>query len=134
MTRAFFVRDDQSGFQATIPFEAETDSIRAGAQRETGTLTDVRSSRMETTAAWRAMFESWPDAIPREGMVVTSFGEAIPFQAFMISGGLLLLERDKPDQFGTRKVIVSYDQICAIRLPTPMDLSGFQVMGFQPTN
>jgi hypothetical protein len=88
---------------------------------------------METIAAWKAMFEAWPDAIPREGMVVTAFGEAIPFQAFMISGALLLLERDKPDQFGTRKVILSYDQICAVRLPTPMELARFQVMGFQPS-
>ncbi|MDA1162042.1 MAG: hypothetical protein O3B13_02960 [Planctomycetota bacterium] len=86
---------------------------------------------METTAAWKSLFEAWPDAIPRLGMVVTSFGEAIPFQAFMISGGLLLLERDKPDQFGTRKVILSYEQICAVRLPTTMELSRFQVMGFQ---
>jgi len=86
---------------------------------------------METTTAWRAMFENWPDSIERKGMVVTAFGEAIPFQSFMISGGLLLLERDSPDQFGTRKVILSYDQICAIRLPTPMELPGFQAMGFQ---
>ncbi|MGZ0168029.1 MAG: hypothetical protein ACKVHE_00575 [Planctomycetales bacterium] len=86
---------------------------------------------METTAAWKAMFESWPDAIERKGMVVMASGEAIPFQAFMISGGLLLLERDKPDQFGNRKVILSYDQICAVRLPTTMELARFQVMGFQ---
>jgi hypothetical protein len=95
--------------------------------------TKIRSSRMETTAAWKAMFESWPDAIERKGMVVTSLGEAIPFQAFMISGGLLLLERDKPDQFGTRKVILAYDQICAVRLPTTRELARFQVMGFQPS-
>jgi hypothetical protein len=95
--------------------------------------TKIRSSRMETTAAWKAMFESWPDAIERKGMVVTSLGEAIPFQAFMISGGRLLLERDKPDQFGTRKVILAYDQICAVRLPTTMELARFQVMGFQPS-
>ncbi|NQV26091.1 MAG: hypothetical protein HQ518_17165 [Rhodopirellula sp.] len=88
---------------------------------------------MEKTTAWKALFEGWPDAIERNGMVVTSFGEAIPFQAFMISGGLLLLERDKPDQFGTRKVILSYDQICAVRLPTTMELARFQVMGFQPS-
>jgi hypothetical protein len=94
---------------------------------------DLRSRRMETPAAWKAMFEGWPDAIERKGMVVTSFGEAIPFQAFMISGSLLLLERDKPDQFGTRKVILAYDQISAVRLPTTMELARFQVMGFQPS-
>lgn len=89
---------------------------------------------METNVAWKALFEAWPDAIPREGMVVTSFGEAIPFNAFMISGGLLLLERDKPDQFSTRKVILSYDQIAAVRLPTTVELVRFQSMGFQLPN
>lgn len=89
---------------------------------------------MEATTAWKALFEAWPDAIPREGMVVTSFGEAIPFNAFMISAGLLLLERDKPDQFSTRKVILPYDQISAVRLPTTMELPRFQAMGFQPSN
>ena len=88
---------------------------------------------METTAAWKALFEQWPDSMERQGMVVTSLGEAIPFQAFMISGGLLLLERDKPDQFGTRKVILSYDQINAVRLPTTVELARFQAMGFQST-
>lgn len=86
---------------------------------------------METTIAWKALFEGWPKSIERKGMVVTSYGEAIPFQAFMISGGLLLLERDAPDQFGTRKVILPYDQISAVRLPSPIDLPGFEVMGFQ---
>lgn len=87
---------------------------------------------MDAAVAWRALFEGWPDAIPREGMIVTTAGEGIPFNAFMISGGLIIIERDKPDQFGTRKVILPYGQIAGVRLPTTMELARFASMGFQP--
>lgn len=86
---------------------------------------------METALSWKSLFENWPDAIPQQGMVVTGFSETIPFVSFMISGGLLLLERDKPDQYGTRKVILSWSQIAAVRLTTTEDMIRFQAMGFQ---
>ena len=87
---------------------------------------------METAEAWRAIFENWPEVIPREGILVTKFQESIPFSNFLISGGILLLERDKPDSIGARKVMVAYDAISAVKLTTPMELARFQVMGFQP--
>ncbi len=87
---------------------------------------------METAEAWRTLFENWPESIPRQGLVVTSFGEQIPFIDFLISGGILLIERDKPDSHGARKVMIAYDAICAIKIPSPMELARFQVLGFQP--
>lgn len=86
---------------------------------------------MDAGTAWKSLFETWPDAVERTGQVVTLAGENVPFSGFMFSGGLLLLERDKPDQYGTRKVILPYGQIAAVRLPSPMELARFQVMGFQ---
>ena len=86
---------------------------------------------METAISWKSLFENWPDAIPAKGMVATAYGENIPFVSFMISGGLLLLERDAPDQYGTRKVIVPWTQIVAVRLPTTEDMARFQTMEFQ---
>ena len=86
---------------------------------------------METAESWRALFENWPDSIPHEGIVITTVQESIPFVNFLISGGILLLERDRPDSQGARKVMVAYDAISAIKLTTPMELSRFQVMGFQ---
>ncbi len=86
---------------------------------------------METAEAWRSIFENWPESIPRQGLLVTSFQETIPFASFLISGGILLLERDKPDSAGARKVMVSYEAISAVKLTTPMELARFQVMGFQ---
>ena len=87
---------------------------------------------METAESWRSLFENWPESIPREGIVVTNFQEIIPFNNYLISGGLLLLERDKPDSQGARKVMVSYDAISAVKITNPMELVRFQVMGFTP--
>ncbi len=86
---------------------------------------------METAESWRALFENWPESVPRQGLVVTTFQETIPFTAFLISGGIVLLERDKPDTFGARKVLVAYDSISAVKITSPMELARFQAMGFQ---
>lgn len=86
---------------------------------------------MESTESWRSLFENWPESIPKEGLIVTTFQETISFVNFLVSGGILLVERDKPDTYGARKVFVAYNAISALKLPTPMELARFQVMGFQ---
>ena len=85
---------------------------------------------MEAAQAWRSLFENWPDNIPREGMLVTA-SETVTFIDFMVSGGLLLIERDRPDAYGARKVMVPYVNITAVKMATTMELAQFQVMGFQ---
>jgi len=86
---------------------------------------------MESTESWRSLFENWPESIPKQGMIVTTFQETIPFVNFLVSGGILLVERDKPDSHGARKVFVAYNAISALKLASPMELARFQVMGFQ---
>ena len=86
---------------------------------------------MDPSEYWRSLFENWPESIPREGMLVTSFNEHIPFNSFLISGGVLLVERDKPDTYGSRKVMVAYSTILAVKMTTTMEIGRFQVMGFQ---
>lgn len=86
---------------------------------------------MEATETWRALFENWPESVPRDGLLVTNFQEQIPFVNFMISGGILLVERDKPDSYGARKVMIAYDAITAIKFTNTLELAHFQVMGFQ---
>ncbi len=86
---------------------------------------------METAEAWRTLFEGWPDAIPQKGMLVAKFEETIPFVGFLVSGGMVIVERDKPDTYGARKVIVAYEAISAVKLSDPSELARFQVMGFQ---
>ncbi len=87
---------------------------------------------METSESWRMLFENWPDSISRKGLLVTTFQETIPFVDFMISGGIVLFERDKPDSVGGRKVMLPYESISAIKITEIIDLPRFQVMGFQP--
>ncbi len=86
---------------------------------------------MDSGEAWRTIFEGWPEAIPRQGIVVTKFQETIPFTDFLVSAGVVMLERDRPDSMGARKVMLAYDAIAAVKLTSPLELARFQVMGFQ---
>ena len=86
---------------------------------------------MEISESWRTLFENWPESIPREGLLVTTFQETIPFTNFLISADILLVERDKPDVLGARKVMVAYHAISAVKLTSPQELARYQVMGFQ---
>jgi hypothetical protein len=65
-------------------------------------------------------------------LLVTTFNEHVPFNGFLISGGVLLVERDKPDTYGSRKVMVAYSAILAVKITSVIELGRFQVMGFQP--
>lgn len=87
---------------------------------------------MEVGAGWRTIFENWPEAIPKSALLITSFGETIPFCDFLVSGSVLLVDREIPDSMGGRKVMVSYEAISAVKFTIPMELGRFQVMGFQP--
>ena len=87
---------------------------------------------MDLAEIWRSLFENWPETIPREGILVTTFNEHIPFSTFLVSGGVLLVERDKPDTYGTRKVMLAYSTIQAVKITGVVELGRFQVMGFQP--
>ena len=86
---------------------------------------------MDATESWRQIFENWPEAIPKSGIVVTQFQESILFADFLISGGILLLERTQPDSAGARKVMLAYSEIAAVKITNVVELARFQVMGFQ---
>lgn len=86
---------------------------------------------MAASDCWRDVFENWPESIPREGILVPSFGEPIPFINFLISAGIVLVERSQPDNSGARKVMVAYEAISAVKITNPLELARFQVMGFQ---
>lgn len=86
---------------------------------------------MNSVDGWRNLFENWPAAIPRSGLIVTTFGETMPFRDFLISGSLLLIDRDVPDSLGTRKVMIGYEAIVALKLTNTLELARYQVMGFQ---
>lgn len=91
----------------------------------------TKARTMHSAEAWRSLFENWPESIPRAGMVVTSYGETIAFKDFLISGSIVLVERETPDSLGARKVMIAYDGIACVKLTSPMELARYQVMGFQ---
>ena len=87
---------------------------------------------MNTGEYWRSLFENWPSTVARRGLVITTFNESIPFVNYLISGGIVLLDRDKPDSLGARKVMLAYDAIAAIKITDVVELANFQALGFQP--
>lgn len=87
---------------------------------------------MNSGEYWRSLFENWPASMPRRGLLITTFGEAIPFVSYLLSPGIVLLERDKPDSLGARKVLVAYEAISALKITDVIDLARFQELGFQP--
>jgi hypothetical protein len=80
---------------------------------------------------WRNLFQHWPGSLPKQGLLVTNFGEQIPFTNFLVSGTAVLVERDKPDTIGARKVVLDYGAISAVKLTDPADIARYQVLGFQ---
>lgn len=86
---------------------------------------------MENSDCWRELFCQWPQTIPREGIIVTTFQETIPFINFMTSGGVLLAERDRPDSSGARKVMVAFGAIAAVKYTNTLDFDKYKVMGFE---
>ena len=77
------------------------------------------------------IFLQWPAAIRRVGTIVTSFGDNIPFNDYMVNGKLLLLLRPTPDAHGVRRVIVNMDNVLALKFEDAIDAERFTVMGFQ---
>lgn len=86
---------------------------------------------MQSAMYWQTFFENWPASFPRQGIVITTQPDTIPFVAFMLSDGLLLLERDKPDSHGARKVILSYEAIAGLKMTTTAPFEEFTQLGFR---
>jgi len=84
-----------------------------------------------TAKDMRRVFAEWPVSIPKAGLVVTTFGESIPFCSYMLSGELLLLERKTPDAQGARRVVMGFDAINAIKILDAIEMARFTAMGFQ---
>ncbi len=86
---------------------------------------------MDSAESWRMLFSNWPASMPRQGLILTTFDEIIPFINFMTSGGILLVERDRPDSSDARKVMISYQAIAAVKQTSTMDFDKYKVFGFE---
>jgi hypothetical protein len=85
---------------------------------------------MDSTQAWRACFEQWPATVKRRGVLVTSFGDQIPFADFTTSAALLLIHRAAPDPVGARMVLVPYGTIMALKIIDPLPKNALAALGF----
>ncbi len=85
----------------------------------------------DATAAWQEFFGHWPDEMSRQGILVTSFGEQIPFANFLCKPSLLLLERPAPDSIGARTVVLSYQQVEALKITQVVKTRTFVAAGFE---
>lgn len=86
---------------------------------------------MQSAIQWQSLFENWPMSLPKQGIVVTTQPDTIPFVNFMLADGLLLVERDKPDSQGARKVIVSYEAIAGLKITSTAPFEEFTQLGFR---
>jgi len=85
---------------------------------------------MDTGTAWRDFFASWPKDMPHRGVLVTNFDEQVPFDGFMTTDTLLLVERRTPDTIGARKLILPFANILAIKLTDVVRQKIFAAGGF----
>ncbi len=86
---------------------------------------------MEKVIGWKLLFQRWPNAIPKLGIVVTSVNESVVFCNFLVSDQNVLLERDRPDALGARTAIVPWEDIVTVKLTSPIEMSRFHEMGFR---
>ena len=82
------------------------------------------------SSLWQRTFLHWPDKLPRRGILVTCFGEQVPFSDFWASQDLLLLQRANPDAQGTRKLLLPYAQVAAVKFTDVLKPKAFVPLGF----
>jgi hypothetical protein len=85
----------------------------------------------ESKTDWKALFEQWPKAMARRGILILLYGEQINFADFMTGEGFLLLSRSSPDAVGARTILVPYAQIAALKITDVVKNRVFQEIGFR---
>ena len=96
-----------------------------------GITSMVTSVVTPTQSEFQRILAEWPVSIERKGIILTSFGESVPFVEFMLNGNLVLLDRGVPDTANARRVILAVDMIVGIKITDPIEMARFTSMGFQ---
>lgn len=86
---------------------------------------------MDNAQIWRTFFEEWPPGLPTRGVLVTTYGDQIPFVGYYTTDSLVIVERQTPDSMGGRQVILVYGSIDAIKVTDPIESNVFTDAGFQ---
>ncbi len=89
------------------------------------------NSKMSTSATyWKEFFREWPAGLARKGVLVTSFGEQIPFSGFLTGDMFLAIERVTPDTLGARMLVFPYEAINALKITDVVKTETFTKLGF----
>ena len=86
---------------------------------------------MDRATVWKNFFTNWPKALPRKGVVATEGNEQTPFQNFMVSGDVVLLQRRAPDTMGAREVIVPFGEIMLLKMTEVVKPAAYREAGFR---
>jgi hypothetical protein len=84
----------------------------------------------DTAEIWRHCFQEWPAELERRGVLITSYGDQIPFEGFATSSEMILVERHAPDTVGARMVMLPYGNIQGLKIVEVTKLKAFQPLGF----
>ena len=85
---------------------------------------------MERATVWKNLFKNWPKSLPRKGVLVTEGGEQTPFQQFMTSDDVVLVQRRAPDTVGAREVIVPFSEIMLVKMTEVVKPAAYREAGF----
>jgi len=94
-------------------------------------ISDFPSTADDVSAAWKEIFEQWPEKMAKRGAIVTTFGEQIPFRSFMLRDNMLLLDRQTPDASGARQIVFPLDRVVAIKFTEVVDERTIKQFGFE---
>lgn len=84
----------------------------------------------DAAGAWQQLFRGWPAGVPTKGVVVTTLGEQIPFDAFQLTEAMMLFDRPTPDTVGARRIFLPFANIAAIKITEVTQEKAFQPLGF----
>lgn len=86
---------------------------------------------MNNAETWHHYFRTWPAGLAPTGIVVTSYGEQVPFESFQLTERLLLVNRRAPDTVGARRVIVPFSEIVAVKITEVVSTKALKDLGFE---
>lgn len=82
---------------------------------------------------WKEFFHAWPADLPRRALLITAWNEQIPFDGFVTSEAFLLVCRQTPDSLGARMVVLTFDQVSAVKMTEVVRPKALQPLGFVGT-
>lgn len=85
---------------------------------------------MANDATWKHFFLTWAPELPRRGILVTTFGEQIPFSNFLTSDAMLFFERANPDSLGARALVLPYEAVAAVKMTDVVKSKTLRDAGF----